>query len=265
MGWAAVLAAALACTMPAERALERSRALGLTAREIRGDPYVHVLLDRADTGAAGPVFVYLEGDADPARVAARLPFDPTPDPTIALELMAVDPGPAVYLGRPGQLGVRAPATTWTGGRYGEPVVSSLVAALRRSGVAEAQQGLVLVGVSGGGTLATLMAERMTEARALVTVAGNLDVAAWTQHRREPPLVDSLDPARQPPLRPSLVQLHLLGDRDRTVPPELARAFLARQAAPRVRRFPEFDHRCCWASVWPAIAVELRSELRRAEP
>lgn len=261
---------AVACATPAERALERGRALGFAPRTVAGDPYSHVLLshvplDGRAAAASGPVFVYLEGDADPARVAARWPFDATPRRTVALDLMAVDPGPAVYLGRPGQLGAPAPASTWTLGRYGEPVVASLVAALRRSGTSEAAEGIVLVGVSGGGALAALMAERMPEARALVTVAGNLDVAAWTRQRGEPPLVDSLDPARRPPLRSSLVQLHLLGGRDRTVPPALARTFLDRQAAPRVRRFPDFDHRCCWASVWPGIAAELRRELDRAGP
>ncbi|MGH0033433.1 MAG: alpha/beta fold hydrolase [Myxococcota bacterium] len=261
----ALWVAAAGCAGPAEQALDRGRALGFEVRRVEGAPYPHVLLERPHGDGKAPTFVYLDGDADPARVARRWPFDATPSPPIALDLMAADPGPAVYLGRPGQLGAPAPPRTWTLGRYGEDVVSSLVAALRRAGLTVDGEGVVLVGVSGGGTLAVLMAERLAATEAVVTVAGNLDVAAWTAHRREPPLVDSLDPALRPPLGASLVQLHLLGGRDRTVPPELARGFLERQPGARVRRFPDFDHHCCWASVWPGIAGELRGELARDRP
>jgi hypothetical protein len=257
--------AALACATPSEVALERAHELGFLERTVAGDPFTHVVLTAERPGAAGPLFVYLEGDADPQRVAARLPFDGTPRHTLALELMGADPGPALYLGRPAQLGARAPARSWTRARYGEEVVLSLAAALGRSGATRDHRGLVLVGVSGGGTLATLLAERIPEARALVTVGANLDVAAWARHRGEPPLVESLDPARRPPLRASLIQLHLQGERDQIVPPATTAAFLARQPSPRVRLVPEFDHRCCWVSVWPEVARSLRAELAADAP
>jgi len=265
LGAAVIALAALgACRTPAERALSEARRLGFEARRIQGDPYPHVLLVRTPpvpvAESAGPTTVYLDGDADPGRVARRLPIDATPRHPVALELMALDPGPCLYLGRPGQLGAPAPLEAWSVGRYGDPVVHSLLAALQRSGLVDPGRGVVLVGFSGGGTLAALLAERLPGTRALVTVAGNLDVAAWTRSRGEPPLTASLDPADRPPLPARIVQIHLQGSEDRQVPGELASRFLSRQVSPSVQRIEGFDHDCCWASIWPDVLARVRSAL-----
>ncbi len=255
----------LGCRSPGGAAVATARAAGAEVLRVEGAPYPHVLFWSAGHAARGYTTVYLEGDGDPARAARRRPPDATPRRTVALELWNLDPGPALYLGRPGQLDAPAPLEAWTTHRYGETVVESLIAALRAADPIAPDRPLVLVGFSGGGTLATLMAERLPRARALVTLGANLDVAAWTAARNEPPLAGSLDPATRPSLRRDLLQLHLQGLDDRTVPPSLTRAFLERQPAPRVRRFDGFDHDCCWTSVWPEILGALHREIGDGTP
>jgi pimeloyl-ACP methyl ester carboxylesterase len=54
--------------------------------------------------------------------------------------------------------------------------------------------LTLVGYSGGGTIAVLLAARRSDVAEVITVAANLDVGYWTQRDGLSPLTGSLDPA-----------------------------------------------------------------------
>jgi len=250
-----------ACATPAQRAEEEATQLGFTRQLVPGGSFVHVLYQRPPDGIGGTLHVYLEGDASPRLALRHRPPDPTPRDPLMLRLMALDPAPNVYLGRPCQHGAPpCDPVHWTVGRFGDAVVESLVDALRQVERRQRASGVVLIGYSGGGTLAMLMAERLPETRAVVTLAGNLAVDAWAEHHGFLPLTASLDPAQRPPLAASLVQLHVVGGRDRKVPPALTRDAIARQSGARRLFFPEQDHACCWASVWPSILTELERDL-----
>jgi pimeloyl-ACP methyl ester carboxylesterase len=254
----------LACATPTERGAARAEALGLERRIVQTPEFPHVVFDRpgGGLGASPRLHVYLEGDASPRRAVRWRPPDPTPERTVALELLALDPAPgALYLGRPCQHGAGGcrPAD-WTLGRYSERVVASLAHAVAALAQERRAEEVVLIGFSGGGTLAMLVAERVPEVRAVVTVAGNLDVAAWVAHHGFTPLTESLDPAQRPPLPPSIVQLHLMSRGDARVPPELGEAMLARQPGAQRRVFDDFDHDCCWGRVWPEALRDLDEEL-----
>ncbi len=250
-----------ACSTPAQRVEEEATRLGFTRQLVPGAPFVHVFYQRPPDAIGGTLHVYLEGDASPRLALRQRPPDPTPRDPLMLRLMALDPAPSVYLGRPCQHGVPpCDPVHWTVGRFGDAVVASLVHALRQVARRHRASGLVLLGYSGGGALAMLMAERLPETRAVVTLAGNLAVGAWAAHHGYLPLGASLDPAQRPPLGPGLVQLHAVGGRDRRVPPELTRDVIARQSGARTLFFPERDHACCWASVWPSILTELERSL-----
>ena len=256
---AIVLSAAcpLACATPAQRYDEVASRLGLERRDSAG----LVVFQSRSAGAGARLHVYIEGDGLPRRAVRHLPPDPTPERAVALHLMRADPTTSLLLGRPCHHAARICETGhWTLGRYGEPVVAAMLDGLRAQLAARAIREVVLIGFSGGGTLAMLIAARLPETLAVVTLAGNLDVGAWTRHHDYAPLRDSLDPALRPPLPPHVLQLHLLAGRDRVTPPELVRASLARQPAAEERVYPDFDHDCCWERVWPDVLEELERRL-----
>jgi pimeloyl-ACP methyl ester carboxylesterase len=206
--------------------------------------------------------VYLEGDGHPRRAARFTPPDPTPSP-LMLRLQRLDTERSILLGRPCQHGATpCEPGTWTLGRYGEQVVSALTDALQSWLRRAPAEEVVLIGFSGGGTLAMLLAERVPEVVAVVTLAGNLDVAAWVRHHDYVPLRGSLDPARRPALPPRVLQQHHLAERDETVPPALVRDAIARQPGAAAHLHRGFDHRCCWEDAWPAILSELALALPR---
>lgn len=212
--------------------------------------------------------LYLEGDGFAWLNSHQPSRDPTPLEPLALRLALAQPqGNAAYLGRPCQyLGAAdRPCQTryWTDARFAEEVVHSLDLAADQLKARAAAQRLVLVGYSGGGAIALLLAARRDDVVRVVTVAGNLDHAAWTAHHRLTPLLASLNPARMRNRMAEIEQIHLLGEQDRVMPPELGKAFVAALPSPHqalISVVPGYDHRCCWAENWQRLWQQLPSPL-----
>lgn len=255
--WLAVLLTT-ACTSPLERARQFANEQKLSSEIVRGAAFQHQVF-RKQARPSERLHIYLDGDGSPWLLGQFVSNDPTPRQPLALQLMAAAPYSAIYLGRPCYFGLAetppcAPRY-WTSARYGEDVVNSLVTAITQ--LRQGQQQLLLIGYSGGGALATLVATRLKGDIQLVTVAGNLDISAWTTLHGYLPLNDSLNPILEP--RGSLNrQIHLSGLQDRNTPPELARAYIKRHGG-TLRRFPDFDHVCCWRENWPTILESLLVE------
>jgi pimeloyl-ACP methyl ester carboxylesterase len=128
----------------------------------------------------------------------------------------------------------------------------MAAALRRTMDTEANRTLTLIGYSGGGVLAMLIAARVDQVRRVVTIAANLDTDAWTDHHGYSRLKGSINPAGQPPLHAGIQQIHLAGGHDDRAPAELTRKVAARQPHVRFVVVPDFDHTCCWEDAWPTF-------------
>jgi dienelactone hydrolase len=208
------------------------------------------------------LWVYIEGDGLAWLAPDQASTDPTPVHPLALQLALAQPeGAVAYLARPGQFVGAADCDMryWTSARFAPEVVDALSDALdqleRRSGARR----LVLVGYSGGGALAALLAERRADVRALVSVAGNLDPGAWVALHGLTPLDASLDPLQAPGRLRELPQWHFVGAQDANVTPALVRGFAARMARARVEVVPGFDHACCWAAQWSRLWLHLGSQ------
>ncbi len=264
---AALLAALAAwltagCATPLERLRARAEQAGLERIELAGRGFTHLAFFRDRPSHS--LHVYIEGDGV-AWLRPDLPSsDPTPRRPLMFDAMLLDPGAALYLGRPCHyLGVGQPPCSvlqWTHRRYSAAVVASMEAALRNFLRGRRFDRLALFGHSGGGTLAMLLAARLPQTRAVVTVAGNLDIAAWAGLHDYSPLTGSLDPSQQPDLPPRILQWHLSGADDRETPPALALRFAASHPAARVTVHEGQDHACCWLELWPHVLDEIgRSE------
>jgi dienelactone hydrolase len=115
--------------------------------------------------------------------------------------------------------------------------------------------IVLVGYSGGGVLAVLVAERLDHVAGVITVAANLDVDAWVKQHGYLPLTQSLNPALSILAHP-WPELHLQGERDTVVPAATTHAYFERYPAAQLRSFAEYDHVCCWVAAWPEVLAHV---------
>lgn len=216
----------------------------------------------AGGGSNGPLFVYIEGDGLAFLGARRLSPDPTPDDPLALRLAQRQPGKGtrVYLARPCQYvlpahGKGCHPAYWSSHRYAPEVVVALDSAITQLMTRYRAREVVVVGYSGGGPLAVLVAARRHDVAGIVTVVGNLDHGTWTRTEHLAPLIGSLDAADVTQQVRSIPQAHLVGGKDRVVPSASAEAYMARLpgvATARLVRIPDFDHECCWVDQWPRI-------------
>ncbi|NOX42112.1 MAG: lipase family protein, partial [Gammaproteobacteria bacterium] len=187
---------------------------GYQKKTVKGILFQHTLFINKvikigkDTGNS--IHIYLEGDGRPWRTPTHIALDPTPRNPLMLKLMALDNNQAIYLGRPCyfELSPACSPIWWTFKRYSEEVLDSMAAVVER--YTRDYDSIVLMGHSGGGALAMLLAERLPKTSAIITLAGNLDIEAWTKHHRYTQLTGSLNPASQPPLSKTIRQYHYLG-------------------------------------------------------
>jgi hypothetical protein len=248
-----------ACSTPTSRIGKAATGLGFTQHTVDGTQFSHAVFTKTAGTPGSALHVYLDGDGSPWIRGRWIAKDPTPADPFTLQLMAADPSPAVYVGRPCYHGLVSPACTqalWTSARYSETVVASMAAAVSRVRARHGTPDLVLVGYSGGGTLAMLVAGRLPNVRAVVTIAANLDVDSWSELHGYLPLAGSLNPARSAPLHPDIVQMHYAGAKDENVPPGIVVAVASAQANATVTVVPGFDHRCCWLERWPEMLGRL---------
>jgi predicted alpha/beta hydrolase family esterase len=251
-----------ACATPAQRVDRKAVAQGYDRLLVKGLDFTHIAYIKGVSVPSKAVHIYIEGDGRPWIWRHIIAKDPTSTNTLMLKLMRLDSAPSVYLGRPCYYGAKksdnCSRDLWTSERYSSQVVASMNAALLS--LIGDDQPIVLMGHSGGGALAMLMAEHLPNVQAVVTIAGNLDIEAWTELHRYIPLEGSLNPASRPPLSPHIYQLHLAGGHDDNVAAEMIER-VARQQNAEYRYIEKYNHICCWKEIWP----EILSELEKSQP
>lgn len=216
-------------------------------------------------GSGDTLTVYLEGDGLAYVHRDQPALDPTPSDPVALRLALADPGsgPVAWIARPCQYtmpnyGGGCDSAEWTDRRYAPEVLASMGAALDALKQQSGARKLVLVGYSGGGAVAVLLAARRHDVAKIVTVVADLDLAYWTRRDGLSPLSGSLDPADAADAVAKIPQVHFAGADDRVTGPDVVRAYLAHLppgAPARLIAVPGFTHTCCWARDWPSLMAE----------
>ena len=206
--------------------------------------------------------IYIEGDGYAWVTRNRVSGDPTPRRPVALELAAKDPATnVVYLARPCQytpmeMDPACEEAYWTDKRFSEEVIGSMDQAIDKF-VKDAQgPGVHLIGYSGGGAVAVLIAARRQDIKSLRTVAGNLDPNGLNEYHEVSPLNDtSLDPMAVAGKLSAIPQYHFTGTDDPVVPAFIAGHFAEKSkssACVHVVPVQGADHVNGWGEAWPRL-------------
>lgn len=229
---------------------------------VQGQVTLKAWLRTGPTSSATPLRrlrVYIEGDGAAWWSHTLPPTDPTPGFSVALDLAASDAHTDVaYLARPcqylnAQTRAMCPHSWWTDARHGTEVQSQMQ---QRLDLMIAQSGagqLELIGHSGGGTMAVLLAATRRDVACLVTLAAPLDLQAWTGHHRVAPLHLSQDPALLPSGQPTAPAAYLFGERDGVVPAHTIGRYAQRLKPGQLVVMPEWGHTRGWShrDAWQA--------------
>ena len=213
------------------------------------------------------LFIYLEGDGQAWASRYQASSNPTPANAMGLGLAIQHQGSkVVYLARPCQFLTQAylkncDAKLWTSGRYSELAISGTHQAVLQLKQQYNAETIILVGYSGGGTLAAFVAAREKSISQLVTVAAPIDHNAWTQLHKVSKLTDSLSIQPYTAALANIPQIHFSGDQDKIVPSQLIEQWATQltghfpHTSVRIVTLANFNHQCCWVDKWAALSEQ----------
>jgi len=248
--------------LPAARDLEVDRialAGGMERAEIHAGRFdLRAYYRLAEAGK--PLAIYIEGDGAAWLTKGRLSADPTPRHPMVLRLAALDPSAnVVYLARPCQYNGAGDAVCdpeyWSDKRFSPEVIEAMDEAVSYFAKKAAANSLRLVGYSGGGAVAVILAARRNDVESLLTVAGNLDPEAVNRHHRVSALTGSLDPVNFGQRIAGLPQWHFVGTKDKVIPNYIAQGFVRKIGSPRTARIVQVDgasHHDGWIERWATL-------------
>lgn len=235
---------------------------GLTSEKFDTDPFPIVGWHRIATPAR-TLHVYIEGDGFAWKNRTTPSDNPTPRNPVGLKLAAADNHASVlYLARPCQFFVPPlPASCrvniWTQDRFSPAVIEAMNMALNRAIQRYPGVRIDLIGYSGGGNIAALLAARRSDVRSLRTVAGNLNVAYVNALHHVTPMTTAASAIDKAPALRALPQIHFSGGDDTTVPPVVAVRFqqAVGEKCARVEAIGAMAHGSDWAAIWPQLLAQ----------
>jgi len=208
-----------------------------------------------------PVHVYIEGDGFAWATRTQLSQNPTPRDPLVLRLAAIDADSNVlYIARPCQYTPLSKDTHcepayWSGSRFAPEVVASIDEAISAYKATWGEKPVTLIGYSGGGGLAVLIAAKRKDVKKIITLAGNLDHVALNRYHQVTQMLHSLNPVDVAPRIATIPQLHVTGGEDVIVPAFIAQTFKTRSGSSRcieLKEEPGVTHYQGWEKIWPEI-------------
>jgi pimeloyl-ACP methyl ester carboxylesterase len=249
---------------PGAHADALAKAAGMAREQVTTDSFLLTTFSRISRPDQ-PLNIYIEGDG-PAWMTHEEPsINPTPHKALGLALAASDPAAnVIYIARPCQF-TPLPAdrhcnvSYWTGKRFAPEVIAATSRAIDHFAARAPGQKINLVGYSGGGTVAALVAASRPDIATLRTIAGNLDPEAFNRLHEASPMPDSLSPLAIAAHLASLPQEHFVGDADRSVPPSLIAGYAQAMGGAHcltVTHVPDATHEEGWLEFWRGNVARL---------
>ena len=238
-----------------------AQAGNLVQQKIATDDFLLTTYQRFDATADNKqMVVYIEGDGMAWISRDQLSSNPTPVQPIALKLASIDTNANVlYVARPCQYlwpqkMNRCSSKYWSNKRSSEEVISSINQAISIVKQKQNISSIRLIGYSGGGGIAALIADRRADVNEFVSVSGNLNYKLFTQTHDLSPMNRSIDPitvANQIGLIP---QIHYVGADDKIIPRQIALSF-----SDKVKVINDVSHDN-WSDKWAQILRTINHDL-----
>jgi len=232
----------------------------MTKKTIAASPFIITTYEHIEKPGSTAT-IYIEGDGL-AWLGRRTPsLDPTPLDPMPLKLATLDPAEnRIYMARPCQYSKTVhrgicEQKYWTSHRFAPEVIQSMNAALDDIKNRNNLTDFNLVGFSGGGAVAVLMASSRTDILSIRTIAGNLDHDRLNAIHRVTPMPGSLNAATFAPRVAHIPQHHFIGGKDTVVTPPVYHSYRA-AAGPstciRHTLLPQATHEKGWTERWTGL-------------
>ena len=233
----------------------------LVQQKIATDDFLLTTYQRFDSTADNKqMVVYIEGDGMAWISRDQLSSNPTPVQPIALKLASIDTNVNVlYIARPCQYlwpqkMNRCSSRYWSDKRGSEEVISSINQAISIVKQKQNISSIRLIGYSGGGGIATLIADRRADVNEFVSVSGNLNYKLFTQTHNLSPMNGSIDPITVANQIGSIPQIHYVGADDKIIPKQIALSF-----SDKVKVISDVSHDN-WPDKWAQILRTINHDL-----
>ena len=244
------------------QAAQLAKKAGWKAHTIQTDLFTLKAYGSSASSKTKILTIYIEGDGLAWLSEDSPSNNPTPMVPTGLNMAIHDQKnkPVAYLARPCQFVFKEAWRNcrqdyWTNLRFSPEVIHAMNQAVAYLKQYYHAQQIVLIGYSGGGTIATLLSAKRRDVIQLITVAAILDIDYWVKQENLTPLYGSLNPADAWKKLISIPQTHWVGGKDKVVSKEVAFAFVRRFPAtkkPKINVVSGFNHTCCWARDWMSL-------------
>lgn len=237
---------------------------GLHRTQVKTNPFILTAYTKI-TDKTQPVNVYIEGDGLAWVSVSQPSVDPTPRKALALSMAASDKSSnVIYIARPCQftsmeLDHRCNVDYWTDKRFSEEVISSVNQALNKLLDNNQNAKINLIGYSGGGGVAVLVAARRSDVVSIRTVAGNLDHVELHRINKVSQLSGSLNAIDEAKKVATIPQLHFIGTEDEIVTPAIAQKFQKASGDTKcihLKMIENATHETGWTEIWPSLLNQL---------
>lgn len=243
---------------PQQHADALAQPTGLKREQVYAKPFLLTAYARI-TRIDQAITIYIEGDGHAWRNRFTASDDPTPRRALGLSLAAADSSAnVVYLARPCQFTAMADnppcdPTYWTSKRFAPEVITAIDSAITHYASRTPGQRIHLVGYSGGGAIAIIVAAQRQDVATLRTVAGNLDHDAVNRWHEVSLMPNSLNAINVVPQVAHIPQIHFSGANDKIVPTAIAQDFVSKDGAcASLRIIDGLSHEGDWAAIWPQL-------------
>jgi poly(3-hydroxybutyrate) depolymerase len=151
-----------------------------------------------------------------------------------------------------ELNPKCDSSYWTNKRLSDDSVDAINDVINK--VNSNHHKFSLSGYSGGGGIAVRVAARNNMVKDIITIAGNLDHRAFTEHHKVSPMNGSLNPIDYAKSINNIPQWHISGGNDKVIPPFIAERYVEKSnsVCAKQKIFPDIDHKSGWTKVWESI-------------